>query len=470
LNSNTDIFKDERIKEECGVFGIFDNDGHDVSRMTYYGLYALQHRGQESCGIAVNNNKVFSYHKDMGLVNDVFKADVINELKGSIAVGHVRYSTAGSSERQNAQPLVSKYIKGTLAIAHNGNIVNSKEIKKKLEKNGAIFQTNADSEVIAFLIAKERIKSSSVEEAIQRSMSQVIGAYSVIVMSAKKLIGVRDPLGFRPLCIGKLDSSYVLASETCALDSIGATFVRDVEPGEIVVIEKAGIRSIKDNCVKNKYRMCVFEFIYFSRPDSVVEGESVHEARLEAGRTLARENPVEADIVIGVPDSAIDAAMGYADESGITYGIGFTKNRYIGRTFIQPNQSQREMDLKIKLNVLKSSVKGKRVIMVDDSLVRGTTSKRIVKALKEAGASEVHVRISSPPFKWPCYFGTDVPSSDQLSAYNNTIEEIREMIGADSLGYLSIDGLKNIVKNKELGFCDACFSGIYPVNTQVYKF
>jgi amidophosphoribosyltransferase len=460
------IWNNEKLKEECGVFGIFDNDGHDCARLTYYGLFSLQHRGQESCGIAVNNNMVFSYHKDMGLVNEVFKDEKIDELKGSIAVGHVRYSTTGSSERQNAQPLVSKYIKGTLAIAHNGNIVNSKKIKDELEKNGAIFQTSADSEVIMFLIARERIKCGSVEEAIKRSMAHIIGAYSLIVMSAKKLIGVRDPLGFRPLCIGKLDNSYILASESCALDSVGATFIRDVEPGEIVVIEKNGIRSIKDNCTGNS-RMCIFEFIYFARSDSVIEGESVHETRKQAGRILARENPVDADIVIGVPDSAIDAALGYAEESGIPYGIGFTKNRYIGRTFIQPDQKQREIALKIKLNALKSSVNGKRVIMVDDSIVRGTTCNRIVKTLKDAGATEVHVRISSPPFRWPCYFGTDIPSSDQLTAYNHTIEEIRQIIGADSLGYLSTNGLKQIVKNENLGFCDACFSGIYPVNTKI---
>ena len=452
----------DKLKEECGVFGIYDNDGLDCARLTYYGLYALQHRGQESCGIAVNDDGTIIQHKDLGLVPEVFNDVILNHLKGQIAVGHVRYSTTGACIRENAQPLVSKYVKGTLTLAHNGNLVNADKLRIELEKSGAIFQTAIDSEVLAYLIARERLKCHSIEEAVSRMMKQVSGSYSLVVMSPKKLIGARDPLGIRPLCIGKIDNSYILASETCALDTINAQFIRDVEPGEVVVIDQNGLRSIKTNCI-NKSALCVFEFIYFARPDSIIEGVSVYETRKEAGRILAQEYPVEADLVIGVPDSGISSAIGYSEQSGIPYGEGLIKNRYIGRTFIQPNQSQREKGVRIKLNVLQDSVRGKRIIMVDDSVVRGTTSGRIVQMLRDAGAKEIHMRISSPPFKWPCYFGTDIPSQKQLVASTHTLEQIRQRFGADTLGYLSIEGLSKIAPNAKCSFCNACFSGEYPM-------
>ena len=433
-------YQDDGLHEECGVFGMYDFDGHDVARTIYYGLFALQHRGQESCGIAVSDTegpkgKVLS-SKGMGLVNEVFTQEDLDKLKGNIGVGHVRYSTAGASTRENAQPLVLNYIKGTLALAHNGNLVNAPELRRELAHDGAIFQTTIDSEVIAYHIARERVKTSSAEEAVQNAMKKLVGSYSLIVMSPRKLIGARDPFGFRPLCIGKRDNAYVLASESCALDTIGAEFVRDVEPGEMVVISpEKGIESHRELCQKEHGR-CVFEYIYFARPDSVIDGMSVYQSRIIAGRCLAKDSPVDADLVVGVPESGNAAALGYSLESGIPYGTAFVKNGYVGRTFIKPKQSQRESSVRVKLNVLKDAVAGKRVIMIDDSIVRGTTSDRIVSMLKEAGAKEVHVRISSPPFLYPCYFGTDVPDSDQLIAYNRTIEEIRQIIGADSLGYL----------------------------------
>ena len=452
----------DKLNEECGVFGVYDNDGFDCARLTYYGLYALQHRGQESCGIAVNDDGTIVYHKDIGLVPEVFNDVILDHLKGQIAVGHVRYSTTGCNLRENAQPLVTKYVKGTLTVAHNGNLVNASKIRSELEKAGAIFQTTNDSEVIAYLIARERVKCSSVEEAVTSVMGSIQGSYSLVIMSPRKLIGVRDPWGIRPLSIGKLNNSYILASETCAFDAVNAEFIRDVEPGEVVVIDKDGLRSIKDNC-SGTSNMCIFEFIYFARPDSIIEGASVYEARKEARRLLAKEHPVEADLVIGVPDSGLSAAIGYAEESGIPYGEGLIKNRYIGRTFIQPTQSQREIGVKIKLNALKSSIEGKRIVMIDDSIVRGTTSRRIVSMLKDAGAKEVHLRVSSPPFKWPCYFGTDIPSRKQLVACNNTIDEIRDMIGADSLGYLSLESLSKMAVGAKCGFCDGCFTGKYPM-------
>ena len=409
-------YQDDGLHEECGVFGMYDFDGHDVARTIYYGLFALQHRGQESCGIAVSDTegpkgKVLS-SKGMGLVNEVFTQEDLDKLKGNIGVGHVRYSTAGASTRENAQPLVLNYIKGTLALAHNGNLVNAPELRRELAHDGAIFQTTIDSEVIAYHIARERVKTSSAEEAVQNAMKKLVGSYSLIVMSPRKLIGARDPFGFRPLCIGKRDNAYVLASESCALDTIGAEFVRDVEPGEMVVISpEKGIESHRELCQKEHGR-CVFEYIYFARPDSVIDGMSVYQSRIIAGRCLAKDSPVDADLVVGVPESGNAAALGYSLESGIPYGTAFVKNGYVGRTFIKPKQSQRESSVRVKLNVLKDAVAGKRVIMIDDSIVRGTTSDRIVSMLKEAGAKEVHVRISSPPFLYPCYFGTDVPDSD----------------------------------------------------------
>ncbi len=454
----------DEIKEECGVFGIYDNDGLNVADETYIALYALQHRGQECCGIAVNDNGVVVSHKDLGLVPDVFNTTVMNSIKGGrMAVGHVRYSTTGSSNRANSQPLVMRYIKGTLAIAHNGNIVNAFDLRKELELSGAIFQSSTDSEVIAYIIARERIKTHSIEQAIVNVMSRINGAYSLVIMSPQKLIAARDPQGFRPLCMGKLGNSIIFASETCALDSLGATFVRDIEPGEVVVVDHTGVKSFKANCGKPS-GLCIFEFIYFARPDSVIDGASVHLARQEAGRFLAKDFPVEADLVIGVPDSGLDAALGYSKESGIPYGIGFIKNRYVGRTFIQPSQGQRENSVKIKLNALKSSVTGKRVVLIDDSIVRGTTSARIVQLLREAGATEVHMRISSPPFMNPCYFGTDIDSRKKLIACRLSIPEIRDEIGADTLGYLDVAHLDQIAVGCNRGFCKGCFTGTYPID------
>lgn len=468
LNCSVMMDDERKLHEECGVFGIYTkNDDVIPAYACYNGLLALQHRGQESCGIAVNDSGVISYFKEMGLVTEAFNDSILNKLVGQIAVAHVRYSTAGESVRENAQPLVMRYVKGTLAIAHNGNLSNAYELRKELEHEGSIFQTTIDSEVVAYLLAKERVKAPSIEEALRRTMKRLHGAYSLLVMSPQKLIACRDPHGFRPLCIGKIDDSYVFASESCALDACGADFVRDVEPGEIVVVDKNGLRSIKDP-VDVKKSLCIFEYIYFARTDSVVDGISVYEARKEAGRLLAREHPVDADMVIGVPESGIDAAIGYSEESGIPYQKGIVKNTYIGRTFIKPTQKERERSVRIKLNSLASEVKGKRVIMLDDSIVRGTTSARIVTMLKESGAKEVHLRISSPPFLWPCYYGTDIPSKDDLIACQHTIEEIGKMSYADSIGFLSLENLPHMVKGNGEGYCDACFSGNYPAPVPDY--
>ena len=458
---------DDAPKEECGVFGMYDFDGHDVASTIYYGLYSLQHRGQESCGIAVSDThgpkgKVLS-SKDMGLLNEAFTPEILEQLKGDIGVGHVRYSTAGSSTRENAQPLVLNYVKGTLGLAHNGNLINAPELREELAYTGAIFQTTIDSEVIAYHIARERLNSKTVEEAVGRAMHKIKGAYSLIVMSPRKLIGARDPFGFRPLCIGRRDNAYILASETCALDTIGAEFVRDVEPGEIVTISPSkGIESDKTHCIpKEQHARCVFEYIYFSRPDSYIDGVSVYNSRILAGKFLAMDSPVEADLVVGVPESGNVAALGYSLQSGIPYGQAFVKNAYVGRTFIKPKQKTRESSVQVKLNALKEAVKGKRVIMIDDSIVRGTTSDRIVRMLRAAGAKEVHMRVSSPEFLWPCYFGTDVPARDQLIAYNRSVEEIRQIIGSDSLAYLKEERLEELTGG--LGICKGCFTGKYPL-------
>lgn len=456
-----------KLHEECGVFGMYDLSGDDVASTIYYGLFALQHRGQESCGIAVSDTmgpkgKVIS-HKGMGLVNEVFTQENLETMKGNIGVGHVRYSTAGASTRENAQPLVLNYVKGTLALAHNGNLINAGELRHDLEYTGAIFQTTIDSEVIAYHIARERLNSATVEEAVGRACRKIKGAYSLVVMSPRKLIGARDPYGFKPLCIGKRDGAYILASESCALDTVGAEFVRDVKPGEIVTITKNGIQSDLSMCLpREREARCVFEYIYFARPDSRIDGVSVYEARLRAGRYLAMDSPVEADLVVGVPESGNGAAMGYALWSGIPYGTAFVKNSYVGRTFIKPGQSSRESGVRVKLNVLKEAVAGKRVIMIDDSIVRGTTSDRIVGMLKEAGATEVHMRVSAPPFLWPCYFGTDVPAREQLIAYNRSVEDIRRIIGADSLAYLKPERLEQMADG--LGICKGCFTGTYPMD------
>lgn len=457
----------DTLHEECGVFGMYDFDGADVASTIYYGLFALQHRGQESCGIAVSDTsghkgKVLSY-KGMGLVNEVLAPENLEQMKGDIGVGHVRYSTAGSSTRENAQPLVLNYVKGTLALAHNGNLINAPQLRKELEYTGAIFQTTIDSEVIAYYIARERLNSQSAEEAVRRACQRLKGAYALVVASPRKLIGARDPYGFKPLCIGKRDNSYIITSETCALDTIGATFVRDVLPGEVVTISpEKGIESDMTMALpKEKEARCIFEYIYFARPDSHIDGVSVYASRIKAGKFLAQDSPVEADLVTGVPESGNAAALGYSLASGIPYGTAFVKNGYVGRTFIKPKQSSRESSVQVKLNVLREAVAGKRVIMIDDSIVRGTTSDRIVRMLRDAGATEVHVRISSPPFLWPCYFGTDIPAREQLIAYNRTIEEIRQIIGADSLGYLGIDRLKEMAEG--LPICTGCFTGKYPM-------
>ena len=455
------------LHEECGVFGAYDFDGEDVASTIYYGLFALQHRGQESCGIAVSDTngpkgKVLS-SKDMGLVNEAFTPEQLEKLKGDIGVGHVRYSTAGGSTRENAQPLVLNYVKGTLGLAHNGNLINAPELRRELEYTGAIFQTTIDSEVIAYYIARERLNSQSAEEAVRRACQRLKGAYALVVTSPRKLIGARDPYGFKPLCIGKRDNSYIITSETCALDTIGATFVRDVLPGEVVTISpEKGIESDMTMALpKEKEARCIFEYIYFARPDSHIDGVSVYASRIKAGKFLAQDSPVEADLVTGVPESGNAAALGYSLASGIPYGTAFVKNSYVGRTFIKPKQSSRESSVQVKLNVLREAVAGKRVIMIDDSIVRGTTSDRIVRMLRDAGATEVHVRISSPPFLWPCYFGTDIPAREQLIAYNRTIEEICQIIGADSLGYLGIDRLKEMAEG--LPICTGCFTGKYPM-------
>ena len=453
------------LREECGVFGIIKNEKSDVAHDAYYGLFALQHRGQECAGIVVNDDGLFKSYKDVGLVNDVFDREAISSLgEGNMAVGHVRYGTTGTDGRLNAQPIMVNHIKGRMALAHNGNLTNSYELRRMLELSGSIFHTTSDTEVISYIITKERINSKSIEEAIGKAMGTIKGAYSLVIMSPSKLIAVRDPNGFRPLCYGTTeDGGYVIASESAALDAVGATLVRDVRPGEIIVFSKDGVKSITDHCNDAKQSVCVFEYIYFARPDSVIDGCSVHSSRLRAGAFLALEHPVQADIVIGVPDSGIDAAIGFSRQSGIPYGIGFIKNKYIGRTFISPGQKSREDKVKIKLNPIKETVSGKRVVLIDDSIVRGTTSARIVNLIREAGAKEVHVRISAPPFVNPCYYGTDIDSRDSLIACNHTTEEIAKIIGADTLGYLSVDNVKKIAQGEHCkGFCTGCFGSEYP--------
>lgn len=457
--------EEPKLGEECSVFGMYDLDGGDVASSIYYGLFALQHRGQESCGIAVSRTdgalRNSQMCKGMGLVNEVFDAEHLEQMHGDIGVGHVRYSTAGASIPENTQPLVLNYIKGTLMLAHNGNLVNALDLRQELELNGAIFHTSIDSEVIAYLIARERLHVGKVEEAVKLAMERIKGAYSLVIASPRKLIGARDPFGFRPLCIGKRDNAYFLASESCALDTVDAEFIRDVEPGEIVTIGQDGIRSDR-SMVSGQHAKCIFEYIYFARPDSYLDGVCVHSSRLTAGRILAQDHPVEADIVVGVPESGNAAAMGYSMESGIPYGTAFVKNTYVGRTFIKPGQSSRESSVMVKLNALREVVRGKRVVMIDDSIVRGTTCARIVKMIRDAGATEVHVRISSPPFRYPCYFGTDVPSSEQLIAYQRSPEKVAELIGADSLGYLDRNRLAELIDGDE-GYCHACFTGQYSV-------
>lgn len=454
------------IHEECGVFGVYDPKG-GCARSTYYGLYALQHRGQEAAGIAANNNRDITYYKDIGLVGDVFDEKKLDELNGTMAVGHVRYATTGAGFRENAQPMVMKYVKQQLAIVHNGNLVNTEELRSYFEHKGAIFQTTSDTEIIAYSIARERLESRSIEEAVKQALPFLKGAFSIIVMSPRKLIAARDPWGFRPLCIGRKGDAIYFASESCALDSVQAEYIREIDPGEIVVVEDGKLRSIRDNCSK-KSHMCIFEYIYFARPDSEICGQSVHMARRNAGRLLAQAHPVEADLVIGVPDSGLDAALGYAEESGIPYGEGFVKNRYIGRTFITPDQQSREAAVRIKLGPLSHAIAGKRIVMIDDSLVRGTTSKAIVNMLRDYGAKEVHVRISAPEFIAPCYFGTDVPNKERLISCQHSAAEVCEIIGADSLGFLPLDRLEQIAPDARCGFCKGCFTDAYPIDMSRY--
>ncbi len=455
------------LHEECGLFGICGKTGEeDVASLSYYALYALQHRGQESCGIAVNDDGLITAYRDAGLVNEVFGAETLKKLgRGKMAIGHVRYGTTGNDARLNAQPLVINHVKGRMALAHNGNLTNDAQLREELELAGSIFHSTSDSEVIAYIITKERLSAPSIEAAVSKAMCRLKGAYSLVILSPTKLIAVRDPMGFRPLCIGRMGESYVFASESCALMSIGATFVRDVLPGEIVVADANGLRSITEHCNTQKTSLCVFELIYFARPDSVIDGSSVQTARQRAGTFLALEHPVQADVVVGVPDSGIDAAIGYARQSGIPYGVGFIKNKYIGRTFIQPTQAGREDQVRIKLNPIAATVTGKRVVLIDDSIVRGTTSARIVRLLREAGAQEVHLRSSAPKFLYPCYYGTDIDSQEKLIAWNHTEEEMKEMLGVDSIGFLSASNVTKLADHTSLGFCAACFTGEYPCET-----
>ena len=450
----------DKLKEECGVFGIYSKTQENIARMIYFGLVTLQHRGQESAGIATFKDGRIQYYKEMGLAREIFNNKILSRLDGDISIGHVRYSTTGESYLTNAQPLVVQYKGGSIALAHNGNLVNADEIREDLEDNGSIFQTSIDSEVIANLIA--RYYKLGYKEAITKAVSEIRGAFALSIICEGKLIGVRDPNGLRPLCIGKLEDGYVLSSESCALDVIGAKLIRDVKPGEIVIIDDDGIESIIYDDTKKK-SLCSFEFVYFARPDSVLDGQSVYKSRIEAGKILAKEHPVDADIVMSVPDSGTVAAIGFAEESGIPFRQGLLKNKYLGRTFIQPDQKMRELMVKLKLSVLRENIEGKRLVLVDDSIVRGTTSKRIVKMLKEAGAKEVHIRVSSPPVKYSCYFGIDTPTRKQLIGATHEVEEIRKSIGADSLGYISIDGLVESIKMSGSSLCTACFSGSYPM-------
>ena len=457
-------FTERHIHEECGVFGVFSKATTDVASYAYYALYALQHRGQESAGIVVNDDGLFTSWRDVGLVSEVFPRERLKSLgTGNIAVGHVRYGTTGSDNKRNVQPILVNHYKGRMALAHNGNLTNSHELRQELESKGSIFHTTTDSEVIAYIIVQERLKAPSIEAAVSASMDKIVGAYSLVISSPTKLIAVRDPNGFRPLCMGKLkDGSVVFASESCGLDAIGAKFERDIRPGEIVVVDKTGIKSDTSHCGKAPKKLCVFEFIYFARPDSVIDGSSVHIARQRAGAFLALEHPVQADIVIGVPDSGLDAAMGYAKQSGIPFGLGFIKNKYIGRTFISPTQDMRENEVNIKLNPIRSVVEGKRVVLIDDSIVRGTTCRRTIDLLRKAGAKEIHMRVSAPPFVSECYYGTDIDDKNKLIANHHTVEEIAEIIGVDSLGYLSLNDVVKLADNTECGFCTACFGGGYP--------
>lgn len=456
----------DKFKEECGVFGVYSRSNVDVARLTYYGLYALQHRGQESAGIVVSNGEELVCYKNMGLVSEVFSEKVIDSMKGKIAIGHVRYSTSGESKVENAQPLLSQFKLGSISIAHNGTLVNADVIRELLEDAGVLFQTSIDSEVILNLIARSAKKG--IEQAIVDAMQAVKGSYAIVMVTKDKLIGVRDPNGIRPLCVGKLGEDYILCSESCALDSIGAEFICDVAPGEIIIIDDNGFRSI-EFAEKTRCATCAFEYIYFARPDSTIDNINVYKSRVASGEMLYKECPVEADVIIGVPDSGIPAAVGYAKASGIPYGVGLIKNKYVGRTFISPTQELRERAVSVKLNALKVNVEGKRIVLIDDSIVRGTTSRRLVQILRKAGAKEIHFRVASPIIKYPCYLGINTPYRKDLIGAQMSVKEIGDFIGADSLGYLSIEGLLEILK-REKGFCLGCFNGEYPVATPIENF
>ncbi len=452
----------DKLHEECGVLGFYDNDGNNVAQLLHNGLYALQHRGQQSCGIVTNDDGIIHRVCNKGLVSEVFDEVTLSTLVGTIGVAHVRYAKEGDTAKENSQPLVSRYCKGTITLAHNGSIINAPQLREELENKGSLFQSNSEAELIMHMIAIARTQTKSIEDAVLKIYESIEGAFSIVVMSPRKLIGARDRNGFRPLCIGKKENSYVLASESVALDVMGARFVRDVRPGEVVLIDEHGITSLDKNCGV-KPSLCVFEYVYFARPDSVIDGVSVYKTRIATGRELAKALPVKADMVIGVPDSGTNFAQGYAIESGIPFGEGLIKNRYTGRTFIKQTQEARELAVKIKLNVLKASIEGKRIVMVDDSIVRGTTSANLIKLLKENGAKEVHLRVASPKFLWPCYFGTDIPSKKDLIAVKYSTEEIRQKLGADSLAFLPVESLKKIGLRDDFGYCEACFTGEYPV-------
>ena len=454
-----------KLKEECGVFGIYTKENkEDLIGQVCVGLSGLQHRGEESCGVAINQDGIIHFHKDIGLVSDVFTKEVQASMpQGKMAIGHVRYSTTGESRKENAQPMVVRHKKGNLAVVHNGNLTNAVELKKELEEQGAIFTTTSDTEIICHIIVRERLKTNTIEQAIKNTMKIIKGAYSLLILSSQKMIAVRDPQGFRPLCIGHFENDIVIASESCALDIMGAKFDRDIEPGEVVTITNNEI--VSDKFMPNEKKgMCVFEYIYFARPDSTLDGINVHIFRENAGRCLAKQAPVDADIVAGVPDSGIDAALGYSKQSKIPYDIVFIKNKYVGRSFIQNSQKKRRKLVNLKLNPLNHTVKGKKIVLVDDSIVRGTTITRIIKTLKDAGAKEVHIRIASPAFVDVCYFGTDVDKKENLIANGKTVEQIRQEIGADTLEYLSLESLKEITKDCKVdNFCDGCFTHRYPI-------
>lgn len=455
-----------QIHEECGIFGMYDKSKQgNLASTIYYGLFALQHRGQEAAGIAVNNGGKISLVKNLGLVSDVFKENDFHTLQGDFAIGHVRYSAGEHKGVEDAQPINVNYAKGVITVAHNGAITNGEALREQLEQNGAIFHSNNDGEIICYLIARASLKCKSVEDAIQKVIPMLKGAYSLLIMTKTKLIALRDPLGIRPLCIGTIGENTVFSSESCALETVGAKFVRDVLPGEIVVCENGVCSSIKSFC-SDKSSLCIFEHMYFARPDSIIDGQSVNEARINAGKFLAIQHPVDADLVIGVPDSGLCSAIGYSEQSKIPYGLGFVKNRYIGRTFIQPTQAMRERSVALKLNALESNLKGKRIVMIDDSIVRGTTLKNIVKMVKKAGAIEVHVRISSPQFLNPCFYGTDIPDKKDLACVKYSLEQLCKNIGADTLGFLELNTVDNIAPNSKLHFCKACFDAKYPSSTE----